>query len=530
MIHNLILSLLSVLLLSLPWLGVPGYTLLVAFIPMFMLQERLHGKGNEKGKNEKLWPYVILVFLLWNILTVWWIKNATWFGAAVAFCVNAFVSALPFLIYHYIWKRGPRVLAYAVLVAGWIGYEFVYINGQISFPWLILGNGFATAVKSVQWYEFTGVLGGSLWVWIVNITLFEAIRKFRECKGSLRFLTPTLWIVLPVVLSLVIYYSYKEREDPVLAEVIQPNIDPYFEKFDSMTQEQQTAIILDLALNAPPDVDFIIAPETSIDDSIWEHTISGNPSVVRLREFLRQHYPNAEMVVGATTFRLYRTPEEATFSARDLGNGYWYDVYNSALQINVSERVDVYHKSKLVAGAEMIPYYRTFPFMKKLALDLGGVSGQFGIQDERSVFTTADHVPVGVAVCYESVYGEYYTEYVEKGAKALFIITNDGWWGDTPGYHQHFSYARLRAVETRRAIARSANTGVSGFFNQRGDVISRTRWDERVSLTGTINLNDKLTFYVRYGDMIGRICCLVFLLCILYYIAYRRKLKDHLLK
>lgn len=526
--NNLLLSLLSVLLLSLPWLGFPGYTLFAAFVPLLVLQDKLQGKTNKKGKTPMLFPYVLLTFLLWNIVTVFWIKNATWFGVIVAFAVNTFISTVSFMAYHYVWRRASKALAYTILATAWIGYEFIYINGQISFPWLVLGNGFANTIKSVQWYEYTGVLGGSLWVLITNIFLFQSIKKFKAGRGVLTFLKPALVILVPIITSLAIYYGYDEKSNPISVEVIQPNIDPYHEKFDGLSQQEQTDIILKLACNAPKDVDYIVAPETALEDGIWENNIAHNPTIRYLQQFMRDYYPSSEMIVGATTFKRYDLLSEVTPTAREYPD-YWVDVFNSALKIDTTQQTGIYHKSKLVAGAEMIPHHDKLKFLENFALDLGGIAGQLGTDKERSVFVSGKkNAPVGVAICYESIYGEYCTEYIQKGAQALFIITNDGWWGNTPGYRQHFSYARLRAIELRRSIARSANTGISGFINQRGDVLSRTGWDERVSQTGTINLNDKVTLYTKYGDMIGRISCYTFILCALYYVAYRRRKKDYL--
>jgi len=101
----------------------------------------------------------------------------------------------------------------------------------------------------------------------------------------------------------------------------------------------------------------------------------------------------------------------------------------------------------------------------------------------------------------------------------IFIITNDGWWKNTPGYHQHLSFARLRAIETRRSIARSANTGISCFINQRGDVLQATNWWVATSIKGTINANDEITFYVKAGDYIARISLFVAALILLQLIS-----------
>ena len=92
----------------------------------------------------------------------------------------------------------------------------------------------------------------------------------------------------------------------------------------------------------------------------------------------------------------------------------------------------------------------------------------------------------------------------------MTIITNDAWWGNTPGYRQHLRYASLRAIETRRSIARCANTGISAIINQKGEIEDRTGWWEPAVLHGHVNRNDELTFFVRNGDIAGRVCTFVF--------------------
>ena len=94
----------------------------------------------------------------------------------------------------------------------------------------------------------------------------------------------------------------------------------------------------------------------------------------------------------------------------------------------------------------------------------------------------------------------------------MTIITNDAWWGDTPGYRQHLSYASLRAIELRRDIARCGNTGISAFINQRGEILSQSGWWQRETLSGQVHLASGQTFFARCGDIAGRMCTLVFLL------------------
>ena len=177
---------------------------------------------------------------------------------------------------------------------------------------------------------------------------------------------------------------------------------------------------------------------------------------------------------------------------------------------------------------EKMPLPWLFDWLSFLIIDLGGTTGQLGVDTQRTVFA-ADSVRVAPAVCYESVYGAYVGEFVRGGAQLILVITNDGWWRDTAIHRQHFSFSRLRAIEHRRAVARSANTGISGFIYARGDVVGPTLgWARRGVLTAPVALSDELTVYTRYGDYLGRIAQYVMLLCLLYYVAYRVKRRNYL--
>ncbi|MFR9660856.1 MAG: nitrilase-related carbon-nitrogen hydrolase, partial [Rikenellaceae bacterium] len=118
--------------------------------------------------------------------------------------------------------------------------------------------------------------------------------------------------------------------------------------------------------------------------------------------------------------------------------------------------------------------------------------------------------------------------FARGGAEFMTIISNDGWWRDTPGHRHLFSMSALRAIESRRAIARSANTGISGFISSRGEIIDSLGWGKQGVLTNTIKLNDKLTIYTRYGDYIARLAQFICAIALLYYLAFRVKQRNYL--
>lgn len=500
----------SAVLMSLPWL-VPhcGLFALVAFVPLLLL-EQMAFEG--KIKRFFLWQYG--AFLLWNALTTFWVCNATVGGGIFACVANAMFSAVIFQIFHASRKILKGNASYFVLVAVWIAWERYFFTTAISWPWLTLGNAFAQSVSLAQWYEYTGVLGGSLWIWLSNILLFKLIREVTPA----RILSWVVAVAAPVICSVVIYNAYEAKSEGKVHVVIgQPNFDPY-EKFESLSQKQQDAILLDLFSNASSmDSVLFIAPET-FTSSLWCADVCGNLTSTRFASFLRNNAPDSRILFGASSYDLYN--RKVSDNCRAVSDGKWYLSRNSALVIDSHIDYEIYHKSKLVVGVESMPWPAVF---SKIDDMLGGVMGRCEGQDEVSLLHFHD-IPFGCAVCYESVYGDYCRGYVEKGAKFMTVITNDAWWGDTPGYKQHLSYSSLRAIELRRDIARCGNTGISAVINSRGDVVKSTSWWNRELLEGDVNLISGQTFFVRNGDIVGRVCTFIaFLMFALMFVTWFKK-------
>lgn len=530
MLRKFAAVILSVVLLAPGWLSGTGFTLLAAFVPLLWI-------GSVQPATRRGWwgmfGWAALAFVLWNAATVWWIWYATPVGPVAATLASTFLNMLAFMTYHTVSKRAPRALAHTTLVAAWIATEYWYTTGDFSWPWLVLGNGFSHDVWAVQWYEYTGVFGGSLWVLVCNILIFEA---WRERRNARRWIAAAAAVVVPLLLSLVLWREQglleREGHSPLApspsaaVSVVQPDVDCY-DKFHGDAARQERNIV-DLLAEVPDGVQFILLPETALPGYYWEPALRG-AFLDELRDTLRRRNPEALLVAGANTTRYY-APGTASETARPLsdGSGGSYDLYNSALGIDTTARVQLHHKGRLVIGVENIPTW-IFRALKFLIIDLGGPSGQLG----RGLHGTAfehDGVTMGPAICYEGLYGDFYGDFVRRGAEFMAIVSNDGWWGDTPGYRHLFTLSRLRAVEHRRAVARAANTGISGFITPRGETGATLGWEERGVLTARVPLRSELTFYTRYGDYIGRIAEYVLLLCLLYYVAYRVRRRNYLVE
>ena len=183
--------------------------------------------------------------------------------------------------------------------------------------------------------------------------------------------------------------------------------------------------------------------------------------------------------------------------------------------------IKIYHKAKLVLGVETLP----FTFITKPLedfFDLGGTTGSLGISKEAKNFRVGDAI-VAPTICYESIYGEYNGEFCRNGANIISVSTNDAWWYDTPGYKQLLAYTQLRAIETRKWIARSANTGITCFINPKGEIVKKTKWEEKTSIAMDVPLIEGVTFYSKHGDYIGRLSGFISVLLLLFTFVKRFK-------
>ena len=523
--HLWLAATLSGLLLWVGWpVGKATPLLFAAWIPLLWIA--FHMRGTKSGFSFFLMVY--WACLIWNAGTTWWMYYSTAVGSVVAIMANSLLMTIPWVLFRITDRFAGLSWGYLSLVLYWCAFEYIHLNWEISWPWLTLGNGFAMYPQWIQWYEYTGVFGGTLWILLINIGLFQALWFKRKSL----WVASVLGIIIPVLLSYLLFWSYQEKGEPVEMVVVQPNIDPYTEKFidneNFIEFEQQVDRFVHLSREVMTDsTSFLLWPETAIDAQFAEvalldpKLINENLSVQagdlrslrKIKSFKRQ-YPHLSLLTGVTSYTIYQNPQEATATARRSGD-LVYDMYNTAYFLGDKGDLQTYHKSKLVPGPETMPYPQIFGFLSDLLVDFGGTSGQLGKQRERTVFVNEAGYGLAPAICYESIYGDFMARYVRNGAHFLGIITNDGWWRNTPGHKQHLHYAVLRAIETRRSIARSANTGISGFINQRGEILQATRFWEQDVIKEQLLANTDLTFYARHGDYLGRtavwLCVLVFL-------------------
>lgn len=496
---------LSGLLLFAAWPVSPfTFLIFVAFLPLLWLERQ-----GVRGKQFFGWVYLAMV--VWNVAATWWVWNASGPGSIAAFLANSLLMCLPWLGFHATRRRMGDTIGYLSLVVFWLSFEYLHLqNWGLSWPWLTLGNVFAARTGWVQWYEYTGTSGGGLWVLIVNILVFRlAWDWFYMRKFVLR---RALWVagvlVIPLLLSLLLAQAAGRPANRSMASsnvvIVQPNIDPY-EKISTGSFDAQLHKLLRLSESATDSNTMLLVwPETALynENGFDEDRLKQNYFLNPVWDFLHRH-PRLNLLTGIESLRIFDGKHSAT-AFRIPNTDKYYESYNAAVLMDSTGPVAFYHKSKLVPGAETLPPF--LHFLDAWFDKFGGTTGGYTGQDERTTLNETNHgYRVAPAVCYESIYGEFMSRYVHNGADVIAIITNDGWWGNTPGYRQHESYARLRAIETRRFVVRSANTGVSCIIAPDGQVVESRPWDQAAVIRGKVWPEREQTFYVRYGDCISKV-------------------------
>lgn len=506
-LKHLGLTLLSGVLLSLSW---PAYgfspLVFLGFVPLLIVFYQLRLK---QPKHLVVQSFILayLSFFVFNIITTFWLYYSTAFGMWFAVLVNSALMALVFMFYQLIAVRTSNLNALVFLVALWIGFEKLHLHWEFSWPWLNLGNVFSENINWIQWYEYTGTFGGSLWIWLTNLLLFNAYLKWQQNRlhKTKLLVSIILLLGLPIALSYVVKSQYSNLGKTAEVVVLQPNIDPYSEKYNTKDPQVAQNLFELIAQQRPLDSTVILAPETVFADGTRLEQFKVSSAYQFSRQVTNQ-YPHLSLISGISMYEIIRDSSQINKQTNYLKEGIWFNDYNSAFFAQGNLPIEFYHKSKLVVGVENFPYQDFLkPLLGDIMLDLGGTVAMKTTQNDRSVFEVNERVKVAPIICYESVYGEYLTGYVNNGATILGIVTNDAWWGETQGHKQHFSYAKLRAIETRRSVARSANTGISGFINPLGEVISQSVYNTRISLKAEVPLMTKKTFYTSHGDYIARI-------------------------
>lgn len=485
------------------------FLVFIALVPLLWLESIVESR-------KKFLGLTYITMFIWNVATTWWIWNASPPGAVAAFLANSFLMCLPWLGYKIVKEKLGTLPGFVALIAFWMSFEYIHLQDWgLSWPWLTLGNVFATNTEWIQWYSYTGTSGGTFWILTSNLLIFSLLSEYQQNGRSRNYFIKLFSWLFVLVFPSMLYNKLTaknktETVDQKNIVVVQPNIDPY-EKIAAGSFEAQLQKLITLSEKETDSTTaLVIWPETALymGNGIDENQLKENYFLNPVWAFLQRH-PNTTLFTGIESFRQVDQP---TKYSREY-DGHYFESYNAGVLVDSNGAHSFYHKTMLVPGVETLPWF--LKFIDSWFEKFGGTTAGYAKQKERTVLVEKNGYKIAPSICYESIYGEFMSRYIRNGANLICIITNDGWWKNTPGHKQHVNYARLRAIETRTWVARSANTGISCFIDPEGNIINPQSYNTAATIHYSITTgNHQKTFFVRYGDLLSQIMTGISLLLI----------------
>jgi apolipoprotein N-acyltransferase len=486
-----------------------------------------------ENRPKHIFLTLYITFFIYHFGTNWWISS--WqsetdpylfvSGLATAL-VHPFFFFIPFVPYFFVKKRIGTAKALWFLPFYWAAFEWFHGLGELSYPWLALGY---TQINNFYWVQFAdlaGVTGVSFIIVLINVLILKIIftiksigtkepktTKILTNPASLRFTVPLmLLIVVPYIYGAIRVDKFDHEKllksnEKINIGIVQASINPWRKwETSAMGQIGKHMQISDSLIASVPKLDAIVWSETGILYVNKETNFDHNFFIIR--RWLDKY--GISLISGFADMKLYKKGEKPSIAAKAFrgDSSMIYDSYNSLLLLNpaeVDKSPQIYHKMRLTPFGERIPYLEIFSFARKwLEWNVGISSWAIGQEQKNLILKTKDGKAITFApvICIESIYPGFIREFVNMGAELIVIITNDAWYDYTFGPEQHFQIARMRAIETRRYVARCANTGVSGFIAANGETLLRAPQYQALGIALTIPVVNDNSVYTVYGDWI----------------------------
>jgi apolipoprotein N-acyltransferase len=448
-----------------------------------------------------------LLLLYWIVIVLGTYGQLGWYLSWPALILLALYMSFYLALFTagFSWLA-PRLSPLWTAPVLWVALDFIKARLFTGFPWQDLAYSQYKNPLLIQTADLFGHAGVTFLIVLANVLLVTLLAGGGR-RGRLRP-TPVAASAAAgaILLAGVLYGGLRLQQLPFEIQqaesrpvtVVQGNIsqdEKWTPAFQSRTVDIYTRLSEEaLALQSS---ELLIWPETALpffplEDPLFQEMVGRlvHPTTVNLLTGA----PRRELVGGELHY------------------------YNSALLISGAGNLsDIYDKQHLVPFGEYIPLRRFLPFSTPLVETMGDFTPG---DSEKPI--SCDSVEIGVLICFESIFPELARKQTEHGARLLVNITNDAWFGRSSAPWQHLSMAVFRAVENRRALARAANTGISGFVDPMGRLTATTGLFEEAFLTENLPLLTGTSFYVRYGHYFPLICLL--LLPGLLLIAHRRPL------
>ncbi len=455
-----------------------------------------------------------LSLLYWITPTVQTYGNLPLFLAFPILVLLSFYLSLYLGIFTLIFKsfKQNSILTPFKAAALWTGLEYIRSFCFTGFPWGSIGYSQYMQIDLIQVADITGIYGISFLIVLFNSGVCASFFMvgFYNKKVRIKKIISLFFCIFFIIGAVLIYGKIRLQDiDKAILKaprknitVVQGNISQHV-KWDKSFKENIVKKYCNLFQNISHNninetTDLVILPETALPF----YYLNNKKLSSIVNKCIKK--TQTSFLLGSPAFE-YKN-NKAIF-------------YNRAYMINKSGVITgKYDKIHLVPFGEYVPLEDYFFFLGKIITHAGNFSsGEKNIQP--LIFKDTN---LGVLICFEIIFPELSADIVKNGADILVTITNDAWFGFSSAPLQHFSMSVFRAVENRRALVRSANTGISGFIDPVGRVIQRTNLFKEQVITKSVPCLKLKSFYTYYKDVFAKGCIIISLIMIVFSLFNRK--------
>lgn len=467
----------------------------------------------------------IVVFYSWGYF---WVLKTAHLGFLLGY-----IGIAPFLVlvspYIFLRKRNNK-FAFVYFIAAWLTAELAQSYFKLGSPFFNLGHNPGACPELIQWYSITGAAGGSLWILAGNFALLSlgnALVRNRKRWIPKAAIAAGI-IIVPMLLSLLIFYTYREKGTPVEVLIVHPSTDNRDVKYQKNIYELMDIYLGIMKPGLTENTEYVVLPETAITNAGWVKDLNNNLVFDHFHEQTRD-YPKLKLVTGAVAYEAIPDVEKIKGYRRMPGIRHsekyqtWYYTYNSAVHLEQGAPVQMRVKEGLVPYQEYAPYPRILPRLAPVGIDF-----QFSSREpNRQVFTSQSRRKTAALICYELVYGRMFRKAAREGAEAFFVLLNEGWYLDAKHVPEQFlQLSVIRAIENRRCIAHSSNLGISAFISQKGEIVERMDSKSSGFLRQEMKLTKQNTIVARLGNYTGIIAIIAMILITLIELMKKNKITN----
>ncbi|HEX6192045.1 MAG TPA: apolipoprotein N-acyltransferase [Chitinophagaceae bacterium] len=485
---TLILIICFALLTYCTWYVTP-YFVFFQFIPVFLLIR------SEKTRSIILPVY--LMMYLYNHIVTYWLQHYAFYKGLLTFLVNAALMTIVITLSHRLSRNRPFTYKGVLFISAWIVFEYLHFSWELSWPWLTLGNVLGSVPGIIQWYEFTGTLGGSVWILLLNFLFSLLLVPPERARLNATGIVTAVVIVLPTLLSFGLYYREQQNADYAKTDATAELLIVHSNFSSSTYQSDETRLgkfkqLIENQIDST--TDYLIFPELFLSNGAFINNVTNQSSYFFINNLTQEH-PKLKTIVGTTIKRARRT-ELLTGPINESS----YDQFNSAIQVDSGFAILHKMKKKFIPFEERIPYNLNFLNFKSANFET--------LPKNPDVFRSSGHSPL-ISICYESINTTFVAEAARDADFIVMMASESFFKGNADGKDQYLTICRIRSIETRKPVVKVSNAGYSALIDPAGNIEMAYKKKQPSVIHCSLSPAEGSTFYMRFPYLTGTICLIL---------------------